>query len=738
MRFALSRAGAYRCIAAGALVALASALRAQDPSATATDQPTPQSEQQKKEPRWRIVDSEINLASLIEIGAKALGRHVEYDRSKVEGNVALDRPGDFSTADIWQIANRELFSRGLASVEPPGASSLRIVPVAEAAGFARLEALDLSGCSAGFVKVFVPLARSKPESLVETIKLLLSKSGGAVNAVKEGNALLISDYRPHVEQALRVIEIMEAPALQPVVEEVFLEHISPVAMSALLERVSNTRKTLVDTPLRGNALPLAESESMLVIAPPSEIAWWRDTIAEFDRPEPVETLHYIPRRFSLGDTAHLIEATVHDVGAADAAGSWKLVEDTLTGTLIVTASPKKHAEIQALLTRLDETAEGPRKPLRAFPIKNRRVSDVLDLLQKLLDAGVLEQGPTAGQAAADKSSPDGTVQGATAPIRKTPSATVSATRKGDITLAADEASNRVLAFGEAPLLDQLARLISTIDVREAQVMVEALVVTLTESQTLQVGVELQKIGTSGDTSARFASLFGLGSPDPAGNVLPPSTATGFSTAILNPGDFSAVVTALETLNEGRALTIPKVLVNNNVQATLDSTLQTPYASTNASATVATTSFGGTIDAGTSVQVKPQVADGDQIVIEYTVSLSRFTGAAALPTLPPPREENRLTSVVTVPDGFTVVVGGLEVETQGKGESRVPWLGSIPILGNLFKDQSKNDTKSRFYVFLRCNVMRADGFEDLKYTSGKEAAAVDIDDGWPKLSPRVMR
>jgi type II secretory pathway component GspD/PulD (secretin) len=131
------------------------------------------------------------------------------------------------------------------------------------------------------------------------------------------------------------------------------------------------------------------------------------------------------------------------------------------------------------------------------------------------------------------------------------------------------------------------------------------------------------------------------------------------------------------------------------------------------------------------------ADGDRIVVEYSVSLSRFTGAAALPTLPPPREENRLQSVVTVPDGYTVVVG-LEVETQGRGESRVPWLGEIPILGNLFKNQSKDDTKSRFYVLLRCNVMRASGFEDLKYASDKQAAAVGVDDGWPRLSPRVMR
>ena len=58
----------------------------------------------------------------------------------------------------------------------------------------------------------------------------------------------------------------------------------------------------------------------------------------------------------------------------------------------------------------------------------------------------------------------------------------------------------------------------------------------------------------------------------------------------------------------------------NEEATLASTLQTPFASTNASNTVATTSFGGTFDAGTTISVKPQVADGDQLVIDYSVSV----------------------------------------------------------------------------------------------------------------------
>jgi general secretion pathway protein D len=388
------------------------------------------------------------------------------------------------------------------------------------------------------------------------------------------------------------------------------------------------------------------------------------------------------------------------------------------------------------LTRLESTDEGPRKPLRAFPIANRRVSEVLELLEGLLDAGVLEQ---SAKRAAEPTDPG--VQGATAsiPASASISVPVSAPRTTpEVTLAADEATSRILAFGEARLLDELGRLIDELDVREAQVLIEALVVTLTESQTRALAVELQSLATVGTTSARFASIFGQGSIDPATSTIPAVTAPGFSAVVLDPGDFSAVVRALETLNRGRSLTTPKVLVNNNVQATLDATLQTPYASTNASTTVATTSFGGTLDAGTRVTVKPQVADGDQIVIEYSVSLSSFVGEAADPALPPRRQETRLASVVTIPDGFTVVVGGLEIETEGVAESRVPWLGDIPIVGALFKERSRTTTKSRFFVFLRCSVMRSVGFEDLKYASDRDVALAGVGDGFPVLEPRVIR
>ena len=213
---------------------------------------------------------------------------------------------------------------------------------------------------------------------------------------------------------------------------------------------------------------------------------------------------------------------------------------------------------------------------------------------------------------------------------------------------------------------------------------------------------------------------------------------GFSGAVLDPGEWSALVRALETVNEGRTLTRPKVVVNNNQEANLDSVVQTPYSATNASNTVATTSLGGTVDAGTTIRVKPQVADGELVVLDYSVSISSFVGEAPDPNLPPPRQENRLDSVVTVPDGWTVVVGGLEIESEAEGASQIPVLGSIPLLGALFRNESTNESRSRFFVFLQATELRGDRFEQLKWTSEHDRETAGVPDDWPVLEPRIMR
>ncbi|MBK9189394.1 MAG: hypothetical protein IPM33_10615 [Phycisphaerales bacterium] len=306
-----------------------------------------------------------------------------------------------------------------------------------------------------------------------------------------------------------------------------------------------------------------------------------------------------------------------------------------------------------------------------------------------------------------------------------------------MSLAVDEGTNTLIAVGEPRLLTQIEGLLKTLDVRQPQVMLEVLMVTLTDNQSRDLGVELEKLRINDDLFVRLSSIFGLGTRNSAGDRTA-GDVSGFTGVVLSPGDFSVVVRALEALNRGRSVSMPKLLVGNNQQAMLDSVVQQPYASVNASNTVSTTSYGGTQDAGTVVTIKPQIAEGDHLVLEYSVSLSSFLGAASSPTLPPAKQQNRVQSVATIPDGSTVAVGGIDLDNESKTTSQVPFLGNIPLLGEAFKNRNTSSNRSRFFVFIRANVLRGRGFEDLKYLSARDMEAAGIPDGWPKVEPRIIR
>ena len=312
-----------------------------------------------------------------------------------------------------------------------------------------------------------------------------------------------------------------------------------------------------------------------------------------------------------------------------------------------------------------------------------------------------------------------------------------------LTISADEETNTLIAVGPPRHLDQLAAVLAELDVRQPQVMVETLIVSLSDSDSRDLGIELDKLASSGDTMLRFASLFGLG-PLTAASDAVNVAGSGFTGAALSPGDFSVLIRALETVNEGRALNMPKVLVANNADATLDSVLQQPtttLSTTNTDTTIA--SFGQFEDAGTSITVTPRIGSGDSLELAYTVNLSTFVGESSSPSIPPPRQQNTLSSEVVIPDGYTVVVGGLEVTSDADALQKVPILGDLPGVGALFQSRSRSTNRSRFYVFIRASILRQRDFEDLKYISDQDYLATDINgvDGpapIPTMAPRVIR
>jgi type II secretory pathway component GspD/PulD (secretin) len=678
-----------------------------------------------EEPLWVCHEESVLTGELIHLLELATQIEVEEDsKTDLDQRISLELGHGYSTPDLWRALNSSLVDQAMTTVLAPDSDAILVVLSKDAPNRARLEREFETTSPAGYRRILVSALHADVAHLSAAAKLLLPQDVGTVSELRDSDQLLLTGRTAQLTEALGVLTALDVATAPPSIQAFPTLHMTALDLKAKLESLVPLYSQLAPGTLTGKTIPSGTGQELLVMAPAHEMQLWATFIDQFDQPQRAVTEEYVPRRFGLQETAELMAEVVY---GDDDREPWRLVTDELTGTIILSTTPNRHREARRLVERLESTSEGGRRPIRTFTIHHRQVDEVLSLLQSLLDAGAI-QAPVALTEAE-------VAEGLTAPLPR-----IQAGEDGErgVILTADSGTNRIIAFGEARLLDELGPLIETLDVATQQILVEAMVVTLNESETRDLAVELRKRGLNDGVSYELASLFGLSSADPLTNVLPSATGTGFQGTVLDPGNFSAVVRALETINDGRSLTMPKVLINNNESASLGSVVQAPYLTTNASNTVATTSYGGESSAGTQIQVQPQVADRDQIVLDYNISISTFVGESADESLPPPKQENQLQAVVTVPDGFTVVVGGLELEVEGDASTQVPFLGDIPVIGYLFKSNSKSSSKSRFYVFLRCTVQRGGQFQDLRFRTQQVLESTGLPDDWPKLEPRVMR
>lgn len=658
----------------------------------------------------------VELARLVDLAAQRAGVSIEYD-TKLSGSVTLRLNDEVSDTELWNLTNRLLAARGFTTVRMGDGNTLSVVPLSAAAGLARLEArADETATPAGFRAVLVPIRARRPEDIVAAIKPILSSSG-TVTAIAESGSVIVADLASRVEAALRVVDALEADAAALAPFEIPLANLPASRMVTLLSQIAAKRAAAGAAALRGEVLAGTDDRSLLVVAPANEVERWRELVRQLDKREAVETVTYTPRAFSLKEVAASVERLV---GGDE---RFRVVADEFTGTLLVTASAAQQEQVRSLLERLAEAPEAARRPTRSFKLKNRDAEEVLGVVQSLIASGALWLSQTPA-AVAPSDEPRGAI-----PVAAQES----------LQLTSDPATNSIIAIGEVQELQRLEQLLRDLDVRRPQVLLEVLIISLSESDALDLGVEIEAaINGPNDTVAKLASLFGLSSTGAGSAGIEGNRGAGFTGIVLNPGDFSVVLRALKNLNEGRSLSMPKVLVASNEQASINSVLEQPYTTLNASDTVATTSFGGSSNAGTEVSVTPQIAEGDHLRLEYQVSLSAFVGEAADPSVPPPRQQNSIDSVATIPDGYTIAVGGIELTTEGYSETGIPLLSDVPILGEAFKNRSKSSSRTRFYVFIRPTILRDRDFEDLKYLSDRDVADTGIDDGWPVPEPRVIR
>ena len=118
---------------------------------------------------------------------------------------------------------------------------------------------------------------------------------------------------------------------------------------------------------------------------------------------------------------------------------------------------------------------------------------------------------------------------------------------------------------------------------------------------------------------------------------------------------------------------------------------------------------------------------------YSIELSNFTGASSN-GLPPPSQKNAVESTVTIPDGYTIVVGGLKVKNLRKTTQSIPIIDQIPLIKDIIGSHTNANNETTLFVFIKPVILRDDKFQDLRYLSDRAVKRAGIDGNYPESRP----
>ena len=396
----------------------------------------------------------------------------------------------------------------------------------------------------------------------------------------------------------------------------------------------------------------------------------------------------------------------------------KLMVDTRTNSLLVMAMPDDMPRIKDLIARLDTEVIQGERTYHIYNLNNVDAEELADTLDQFIrDASRVTPGGTRGGA-------QGQAQAAGA-----------SRTGGDVVVVADKTTNSLLIAASRSKYQEVLELVQRLDERQDQVLIETALVELTGQDSLNLAVELGLADIATDGAGQFGvSNFGLATYDDTdGDGIPdiktPNITTGITAGILKSDNFSlpVLVNALQTRNDTNVLNVPSVLVNNNGSAKVESKDAQPTTQITATGGVSgqtQENFREYVEAGITLDISPTISASRYLRLNINLEVSTFVGAVS-GAIPPPKLTRKLNTVVNVPDGDTMVIGGIITDNKGHTRRSVPWLGDIPVLGYLFSSNEDSANKTTLYFFVTPHIMRDLDFADLaKYSFERKMGAAD--------------
>ncbi|RZL92281.1 MAG: type II secretion system protein GspD [Variovorax sp.] len=291
-------------------------------------------------------------------------------------------------------------------------------------------------------------------------------------------------------------------------------------------------------------------------------------------------------------------------------------------------------------------------------------------------------------------------------------------------IQADPATNSLIITASEPQYRQIRAVVDRLDGRRAQVMIESLIVEVNATKAAEFGVQWQSaLGKSGDRNVGVigtnSSLGGQNIIDLAVGLATGNTATrpssglnfGIGHRINGQYVLGFLARFLASNGEGNVLSTPNLLTLDNEEAKIVIGQNVPfvtgqYASTNGNtSTINPFTTVERKDVGLTMRVKPQINENGTIKLSIFQEVSNVDAATRNDLNGPTTNKRSIESNVLVEDGSVVLLGGLLQDDYSSSTEKIPLAGDIPILGNLFKSETRSRNKTNLMVFIRPVVMR---------------------------------
>ncbi len=387
--------------------------------------------------------------------------------------------------------------------------------------------------------------------------------------------------------------------------------------------------------------------------------------------------------------------------------------------LVIAATEEDYNLISELIGRFDQEAP-PASMVEVVRLSHVEAEDVADTLTQVLEGlGTALTGPGPGQPV-QPGQQRPTQQG----IRRTGG-------QGDEyepQVVPDPVSNSLILAANRRTIIALKDIIAQLDMPKDQVLLEATLISLTRTDDFQLGVELTGIDTGGltsdDASGFGVTNWGLSTFEDTDNdgipdINVPTSLTdpggGLVAGIFRSGGIPVLLQAVQRLNNAKILSMPSVVTYENASATIKSEQQQPVSEqTELSSGSLSSGFQDYVNAGVTLTVSPHISADNYLRLEIELEVSSFIGSSSAAGLPPPRIVNNLVSTVALPNGYTVVMGGLIGEEETLSEDKIPLLGDIPVLGYLFKNKTRRKVHRNLFIFVTPHILRQRGvsFDEL--------------------------